>query len=57
MLLKGFGDNIIRAYHNYMVNVSVYLGADRGQAERDFEQVLIFEMLLANVSTNYSLRS
>lgn len=55
MLLKGFSDNVIRAYHNYMVNVSVYMGADRGQAERDFEKVLLFEMLLANVSFIYSI--
>lgn len=50
MLLRGFQDNIIKAYHNFMVNVSVHFGANRKQAEQDYSQVLLFEMLLANVS-------
>jgi hypothetical protein len=50
MLLKGFQDNIIKAYYHYMVNVSVHFGADRKQAEQDYSQVLLFEMQLANVS-------
>lgn len=50
MLLRGFNDDIIKAYHRYMVDVSVYFGANRTKAENDFAKVLLFEMLLANVS-------
>lgn len=50
MLLKGFQDEIIRSYHSYMVNVSVYFGANRTKAQQDFAKVLMFEMKLANVS-------
>jgi hypothetical protein len=50
MLLKGFQDNIIRSYFNYMVNVSVHFGANRTKAQQDFTKVLIFETMLANVS-------
>jgi hypothetical protein len=50
MLLRGFQDNIVKAYHQYMVNVSVYFGANRTQAETDAAKVILFEMLLANVS-------
>lgn len=50
MLLRGFQDNIIKAYHRYMVNVAVLLGANKTQAENDFAKVLLFEMFLANVS-------
>lgn len=52
MLLKGFQDDIIRAYHAYMVNVSVYFGANRTTAQHEFEKVLLFEMMLANVSND-----
>ncbi|KAG5681750.1 hypothetical protein PVAND_011159 [Polypedilum vanderplanki] len=50
MLMNGFQDNIVRAYHRYMVNVSVYFGANKTQAEQDFAKVIIFEMLLANIT-------
>lgn len=50
MLLRGFTDNIIKAYHRYMVNVSVYFGANKTKAETAFAKALLFEMLLANVS-------
>lgn len=50
MLLRGFNDDVIKSYHRYMVNVSVFFGANRTQAENDFAKVLLFEMMLANVS-------
>lgn len=50
MLLQGFSNNNVRSYHNYMVEVAVYFGASRIQAQEDFAKVLLFEMLLANVS-------
>jgi hypothetical protein len=50
MLLRGFEDNIIKAYHRYMVDISVYFGANKTRAENSYARVLLFEMLLANVS-------
>ena len=50
MLLKGFKESTIKAYHSYMVNVGVFFGANKTKAENDFARVLLFEMLLANVS-------
>lgn len=52
MLLQGFTDSNVRSYHKYMVEIATYFGANKSQAEGDFAKVLIFEMLLANVS-NY----
>lgn len=49
MLLRGW-DDIIKAYHTYMVNVGMFFGANKTQAENDFANVLLFEMMLANVS-------
>lgn len=49
MLLQGFADSNVRAYHKYMVDVATYFGANKSQAEEDFAKVLVFEMLLANV--------
>jgi hypothetical protein len=54
MLLNGFQDSIVRTYHQYMVNVSVYFGANKSQAEQDYAKVILFEMLLANVSEIFS---
>lgn len=50
MLIRGFADNNVRAYHQYMVSVATYFGANITKAEEDFANVLLFEMLLANVS-------
>lgn len=50
MLLNGLNDKIVRKYHEFMVNVSVYFGANKTQAENEFEKVVMFEMELANVS-------
>lgn len=55
MLLRGW-DDIIKAYHTYMVNVSMFLGANKTQAENDFANVLMFEMMLANVSLILKLK-
>jgi predicted metalloendopeptidase len=53
MLSKGFQDSNVRAYHEYMVSVATYFGANKTQAEEEFAQVLLYEMLLANVSKIY----
>lgn len=50
MLLHGLEDNIMKAYHRYMVNISTHFGANRTTADSDFFKVLKFEMQLANVS-------
>lgn len=50
MLMRGFQDNNVKAYHQYMVSVATFLGANQSKAEEDFANVLIFEMFLANVS-------
>jgi len=51
MLLNGFDDKIVRKYHEFMVSVSVHFGANRTKAEKDFADVILFEMHLANVSS------
>lgn len=33
-----------------MVNISLFFGANKTQAENDYAKVLLFELLLANVS-------
>uniref|UniRef100_A0A1B0AC31 Neprilysin, neutral endopeptidase 1 n=1 Tax=Glossina pallidipes TaxID=7398 RepID=A0A1B0AC31_GLOPL len=40
-----------RAYHKYMTETAVLLGANRSTAEQDFEEVLQFEIQLANATT------
>lgn len=49
-LLNGFEDPVVKAYFEYMVNVSVLLGADRRFAEYEMTTMLNFRMQLANVS-------
>lgn len=56
MLLNGFEDKIVQKYHNFMVSVSVHLGANKTQAEKDFADVILFEMHLANVSSLNKLK-
>ncbi|KAL7037420.1 hypothetical protein ACKWTF_009205 [Chironomus riparius] len=50
MLLNGFQDKIVQKYHQFMVSVSVHFGANKTQAEKDFTDVILFEMRLANIS-------
>lgn len=33
-----------------MVNISTFFGANKTQAENDYAKVILFEMMLANVS-------
>lgn len=55
MLLRGW-DDVIKAYHTYMVNVAMFFGANKTQAENDFANVVMFEMMLANVSLHASFK-
>jgi hypothetical protein len=41
----------VQAYHEYQVNLTVMLGADRSQAELEMRQVLEFEFELAKVES------
>lgn len=50
MLLLSLDDKIVEDYQSRMVNVSILFGANRTSAERDYSEVLKFEMQLANVS-------
>ncbi|CAD6235836.1 GSCOCG00008006001-RA-CDS [Cotesia congregata] len=48
--LKSNSKSELRAYHRYMTNVSVLLGADPEKAAEEFERVILFEKQLANAS-------
>jgi len=47
--LKGRDDKALKSYEHYVVNVAVAMGASRDRAEREIEQMVDFEILLANV--------
>lgn len=49
-LNRGFGDKLVQAYYEYMVDIAVLLGAERPRAEVELKESLEFEMKLANVS-------
>lgn len=49
-IIKGFDNEVVKAYYKYMVDVAVILGADRNRAERELKDSLTFEIQLANVS-------
>lgn len=49
-LINGLEDDDVTSYYNYMVNVAVLLGADRGRAERELKESLEFEIELAHAS-------
>lgn len=48
--LKSSSARDLKAYHRYMIEVAVLLGADRRYASDEMKKVLHFETLLANVS-------
>lgn len=52
MLLEGLDDPIVSAYHKYQVDMAVLFGADQKRAEEEMQEVLNFEIALANVSLN-----
>lgn len=47
--MKGVEDPIVKAYHEYMVDLAVILGAERTRAEAELFESLNFEIALANV--------
>ena len=48
--LKGRDDNLLQVYRSYAMKVVTSFGADESQAERDVEDIIDFEIDLANVS-------
>ncbi|XP_015119420.1 neprilysin-1 [Diachasma alloeum] len=48
--LNSSSERELRAYHNYMTNVSVLLGAEPKRARTEFEYVIALEKELANAS-------
>lgn len=55
-LLNGFGDKIVKAYYEYMVDIAVILGSSRGRAEQEMKESLEFEMKMANVRSLFVCR-
>ncbi|KAF7995460.1 hypothetical protein HCN44_006567 [Aphidius gifuensis] len=49
-MLNGFDDKHVKNYFNYMVNVSVAMGADKISAQTELKQVLDFEIKLAELT-------
>ncbi|XP_068624947.1 neprilysin-2 [Battus philenor] len=49
-LNRGFEDHLVQAYYQYMVDISVLLGADKERATTELKESLEFEMKLANIS-------
>lgn len=47
--LKSSSEADLQAYHKYMVSIAVLLGANATTAERELQEVVKFEMQLANV--------
>ena len=48
--LKNSSEDQLNAYHRYMTNVAVLLGADPKNASDEFHKVIDLERELANVS-------
>lgn len=48
--LKGSSKIDLMAYHNYMTKIAIILGADPATVADDMQEVLDFEIQLANVS-------
>lgn len=49
-MLNGFDDKHVKDYFNYMVNVSVAMGADEEYAQTELKQILNFEIKLAELT-------
>jgi len=48
--LKGRNDRILQVYRDFAMKVAKSLGAEESQAERDVNDLIDFEIDLANVS-------
>lgn len=54
--LKKSSEAELRAYHRYMTNVAVLLGANPATAAEEFHRVIMLEKQLANVR-EYKIRN
>lgn len=52
-LKRGLGENMVKNYYRYMVDLAVMLGAPRNRAESELRKSLNFEILLAKISQVY----
>lgn len=50
--LKASSEGDLKAYHRYMTQIAILLGASAENATQDLEHVVMFEKKLANVSRN-----
>lgn len=53
--LKSSSNVELKAYHRYMTQIAILLGADAKTAEAELEEVVKFEVQLANVKSTWSL--
>lgn len=53
-LIKGFDNDIVKAYYKYMVDMAAMFGANRTRAEQELKESLEFEIKLAKVSSFFS---
>ena len=49
-LQKGFDDEVVQAYYNFMVKTAVFFGAEEISAQREMKQALRVELKLAEIS-------
>lgn len=49
-LIQGFNNSRVTAYLDYIVNISVALGAERSVSRKEFNDSMLFEIKLANVN-------
>lgn len=54
--LKASSEGDLKAYHRYMTQIAILLGANAENASRDLEHVVMFEKKLANVSTQNKIK-
>lgn len=54
--LKSSSEGDMEAYHKYMTNVAVLLGANKTTASDELKLVVDFEKKLANVSSTFSYK-
>lgn len=57
VLLALFCHRYVKAYYTFMVDTAVLLGANRTVAEKDFQDVLDFEISIAKVKQSISAPS
>jgi len=49
-LVKGLEDKVVKAYFKYMIDIAVYLGADKETAENELKESLELELKLAKIT-------